>query len=362
MTDTTMLLVLGGGIAGCGIGIAVTLAFIRSRHGDGAASVADLVAARLQDEQRAGMMASARMDARLEALGTDLGRLRGLMRQLENGRAEQYGDLARHLEHTMRTTTELTSTTRQLHRVLASSTARGQWGERMADDILRAAGLIEGVNYVRQRRLPSGGIPDVTLFLPQGRCLHMDVKFPIAEYIRHVESTDGTAAAQHRSAFLRDARARVREVAERDYVDAENGVGLVLLLIPNESVFAFLQQHLPQLFEEAMAEGIAVCSPLTLFAILAVVRHTMDSVHLAEASAEIRSQLTRVERRWQSFTRDLERVGTHLRHASGAYDDLAGAGRRAVEAALHAATNVPAGHERTDRGGRPFDDVVPERG
>ena len=34
--------------------------------------------------------------------------------------------------------------------MLASTQRRGAWGERMAADVLRLAGLQEGVNYVRQ--------------------------------------------------------------------------------------------------------------------------------------------------------------------------------------------------------------------
>ncbi|MFZ9158296.1 MAG: DNA recombination protein RmuC, partial [Ilumatobacteraceae bacterium] len=41
----------------------------------------------------------------------------------------------------------LSKRTENLKEVLSSSQARGQWGERLAEDMLRAAGFIEGVNY-----------------------------------------------------------------------------------------------------------------------------------------------------------------------------------------------------------------------
>lgn len=336
MSSTTVLLTVAALAAAAGYLLALVTGGWPRRN-DGAAEVADAVARHLVDERRAEVGASARLDARLEALGSDLGRMTGLMRQLETGRAEQYGDLSRHLEQTMRTTAQLSHTTEQLHRVLADNSARGQWGERMADDVLRAAGLVEGVNYVRQQRLPSGGVPDVTLLLPRGRRLHMDVKFPLASYSAYRAATDAGAAERHRRTFLRDARARIREVSTRDYLDAEDGVGLALLLIPNEAVFAFLQQQDPGAFDDAMTQRVAVCSPLTLFAVLAVVRHAMDTVELAEASEEIRGQLVAVQRQWEAFGRDLDRLGTHLRHATGAADDLIGPRRRAVDTALQAA-------------------------
>jgi hypothetical protein len=48
-------------------------------------------------------------------------------------------------------------------------TARGQWGERMAEDVLRLAGFVENVNYVKQTQLEGGtGRPDFTFPLPKG--------------------------------------------------------------------------------------------------------------------------------------------------------------------------------------------------
>ncbi len=40
----------------------------------------------------------------------------------------------------------------------AGQQARGQWGERTADDVLRLAGLVEGVSYLRQRATAAGTI------------------------------------------------------------------------------------------------------------------------------------------------------------------------------------------------------------
>ena len=48
---------------------------------------------------------------------------------------------------------ELQDTANHLRQALVSTKARGQWGERMAEDVLRLAGFIEGVNYLKQKVL-----------------------------------------------------------------------------------------------------------------------------------------------------------------------------------------------------------------
>ena len=80
----------------------------------------------------------------------ELNRVTDLVAQLQTEQAAQQGDLRAKLGETTRQTSELAATTQNLRQALASPKARGQWGERMADDVLRMAGLIEGVNYRRQ--------------------------------------------------------------------------------------------------------------------------------------------------------------------------------------------------------------------
>src|SRR5690606_8330644 len=148
----------------------------------------------------------------------ELARMTGLVRSLERGRAEQLGLLSGQLRATGEQTRHLAETTRQLREALASSRARGQWGERMADDVLRLAGFVEHVNYVRQRAIPGRGtVPDYTFLLPRGRVVHMDVKFPLDNYLRCVNADSAEEAERHRRAFLRDVRDRIRELGERGY-------------------------------------------------------------------------------------------------------------------------------------------------
>ena len=156
-------------------------------------------------------------------------------------------------------TRALAETTAHLREALASPKARGQWGERMADDVLRLAGMVEGVTYRKQTGIAGGAIPDVTFLLPGGRHLHMDVKFPVDNYLRHLEAGTDAERELHAKAFLRDVRGRVKELSGRGYIDADATLDEVLLFIPNESVWAFIHERDPQLIDVALAaEGRAV--------------------------------------------------------------------------------------------------------
>ena len=49
--------------------------------------------------------------------------------------------------------TALAKRTENLTDILSNSQKRGQWGERLAEDMLRAAGFVEGVNYEKQKQI-----------------------------------------------------------------------------------------------------------------------------------------------------------------------------------------------------------------
>ena len=114
----------------------------------------------------------------------------------------------------------LAETTQSLREALSSTTARGQWGERMAEDVLRLAGFVDGVNYRKRQAIAgSGGIPDYTFLLPQGLSLHMDVKFPLNNYLRFLDASSDVERERHRKEFLKDVRLRLKEVTSRGYGD-----------------------------------------------------------------------------------------------------------------------------------------------
>jgi hypothetical protein len=221
----------------------------------------------------------------------DAGELRALREQvgrLHEAVARSSGALQAQLASHGEQTAVLTATAGALREVLASPKARGQWGERMADDVLRLAGLVEGVSYVKQRSTPHGTIPDITFLLPGGQVLHMDVKFPVANYVRCLEAaTDGERDAL-RTAFLRDVRARVRELTGRGYVDPAGGtLDYVLLFLPNEAIYSYVHEHDAALLDDALRQKVVLCSPLTLYAVLAVVRQAAESAALERTSGEV---------------------------------------------------------------------------
>ncbi len=262
------------------------------------------------------------IDARLEEMSARLAELNGLVQSAEKQRAESHGSLAGRLEQATQVTQRLQTTTERLREALANPHARGQWGERMAEDVLRLAGLVEGVNYRKQKGTESGR-PDFTFLLPGNQCVHMDVKFPLTNYLRALDATDDSARAASTGLFLKDVRLRIKEV--RAYVDPSAGtLDCVLVFIPNEQVYGFIHAHDPELLDDALRGKVVLCSPVTLFAVLAVLRQSVDAFRLHVASREILELLARFREEWENYVKVMSSLGRKLEDASDEYRKLMG--------------------------------------
>ncbi len=281
------------------------------------------------------------VDARLEGvereLRAELMRLGQLVQRLGEASGERFGQVDQALRANAQAATALADSTRTLREALANPGTRGQWGERMAEDVLRLAGFVEHVNYTRHQAVDGGGLPDFTFPLPKGHVLFMDVKFPMAAYLRYLEADTEAERAEHLRTFLRDVRLRVKELASRDYAASTGStVDYVLMFLPNESLSAFIHQHDPRLIDDAMAQRVVLCSPLTLFALLGVVRQAYDAFMVEETADEILSLLGRFAVQWTKFAESLDKVRSRFDSVHRELEQLGGARRRQLERSLGA--------------------------
>lgn len=297
--------------------------------------------------ERVGGM-SKQLGEQVHSMNTELTQLRSLVGQLQKDRAQQHGQFVESLEAATRQQKLLAETTGHLRDALASPQARGQWGERMAEDVLRSAGMREGVNYRRQKMIDGGTKPDFTFLLPDDRHLHMDVKFPVTNYLRYLEAPTETEAAALRDRFLRDVRDRVKELNGRGYAASDSTVGYLLLFIPNESVYGFIHENDVTLLDDALGQQVVLCSPTTLFAVLGVIRQAMDTFAVERASEEILQCLAGFGEQWRKFSEQIDKVDRHLDTLNRSMGELSGTRRRQLERQLDRIDDVRSRNGVTD--------------
>jgi DNA recombination protein RmuC len=275
------------------------------------------------------------IDAQLEEIGKKLRDMTTTLQSVENRHVEQYGSLKSQIERATQVTGQLSESTAQLRAALSNPQRRGQWGERMAEDVLRLVGLREGFNYARQTQITDGSRPDYTFKLPNDRCIHMDVKFPLARYLEMIDADNPAqrdTLAQH---FIRDVRARIKEVTTREYIDPAGGtVDYVLIFIPVESVYHFIHEQDATVLDDAMKSKVVLCSPVTLYAILAVVRQAIDNFHLEQGAKQILNLLADFGKQWNKYTEVMDRLGDRLDGALKTFEELKSTRTRQLEKQL----------------------------
>jgi len=257
------------------------------------------------------------IDQTLDNIRGELQKVEGMVTRDGQERAAKLGELTGQLATLQQSTSKLQS-------VIAGTKTRGQWGERMTDDILRLAGFIEGINYRKQQTMVTSQTrPDYTFFLPKNLKLNMDVKFPLNNYINYLnEETEG-AKENYRLLFLKDARQRIKEATTRDYIDpAENTVDYVLVFIPNEQVYSFINENDPAIIDDAIKNKVILCSPFTLYAILSVIRQAVENFNVEKTANEILSLLGTFNKQWNEYKKSMDNMGRKLQSASDEYRSL----------------------------------------
>ncbi|MEK0443751.1 MAG: hypothetical protein RL507_604 [Actinomycetota bacterium] len=281
---------------------------IREIHGE---TLRDL-AEQAKDDREDAISTAARqvgdaIDHTKRQIDDKVGRLENEIRQLREINTEKFGSVDTAVAG-------LAQQTQALNKVLSSAQGRGSWGEKMLEDILMQSGFQRGINYEMQEKLGDGGKPDYTFFLPPDRVLYLDSKFPMENYLKYFESQDDNTRKIMKDAFIKNVEDRVKELEKRDYVQQSgaNAIDYVLLFIPNEGVLSFIQQHKPSLVDEAVAKRVVLCSPLTLYAFLGVVRQATASFAMEQNANEVLRLLTNFGKAWGNYVKNLKDIARHF--------------------------------------------------
>jgi DNA recombination protein RmuC len=221
-------------------------------------------------------------------------------------------------------TTKLKETTELLSHALASSKKRGEWGERMAEDIMRLVGMCEGINYTRQKTLEgSSGRPDYTFLLPNNLKVNMDVKFPLDNYMHYLKAESDHDRKRFKEELLKNTKVMIRQVTGREYINpSDNTVDYVIVFIPNEQVYSFINEAEPTIMDEALRQKVILCSPFTLYAVLAVIRQAIENFNLERTASEILKLLAEFNKQWAAYKDKFKAMGDRLDAARKEYDAL----------------------------------------
>lgn len=263
------------------------------------------------------------INRRLGEMDAKLGKVEALIAEFEKARESKLGALDDQLKN-------LTATTSSLQKALADNRARGQWGERMAEDMLKFMGLVEGVHYTKQSALEAGTRPDFTFLFPNQKSLNMDAKFPLDNYLRYIEAESEPERKEYSQRFLRDVSQRVSEIQKRGYI-AAGTLDCVLIFIPNEQVYRFIYEEDQSLIDKALRQKVVMCSPLTLYIVLAVIHQAAQNFNIERRSQEIVEVVNDIRKEWEKYTGQMDKLERRFKGMNDDFRVLTGTRSRQLD-------------------------------
>jgi DNA recombination protein RmuC len=250
-----------------------------------------------------------------------LERFEGNIQQLEKERGAAYAGLSTQVRALLDQTGKLTN-------ALRSPAVRGRWGEIHLRRAVELAGLMDHCDFAEQVTVRSDDSvlrPDLVVRLPAGRTVLVDAKAPMTAYLDAAEAVDEAARLSHLRAHAAQVRQHVTQLARKTYWEAfEESVELIVLFLPNDSLFAAALEHDRELLEHALAQKVVLATPSTLAALLLTIAHGWKQEKLAMNARDIANLGRDLHKRIADAARHLGKLGRQIEGTVRAYNDAVG--------------------------------------
>ncbi len=262
------------------------------------------------------------IDQRLDQMKQELDKVETAVRLFSNESGTKMTGVDARLNEAGRVIKELRDVTGKLNETLSSASKRGEWGQRSAKQILDLCGMKEGVNYTQQESTKEGR-PDFTFLLPNGIKLNLDCKFPLDNYAAYVKSENASEKETLKKQFLKDVRGALKGLSGRDYIDPNGGtVDYSVMFIANEQVFNFVNEHDGSFIDDAMKAKVVVCSPFTLYAVVAIIFKASENYKMEKAAKDMVAQILKFKAQWEEFKCHFDAVGASIDKVRDEFEKL----------------------------------------
>ncbi len=288
------------------------------------------------------LMANQKLDAEKKEITTDLTNKKEAIEKLvkqvldelnksndkleiaEKERVGTFMALKQEMESQKKLTQQLSVTTEGLKNVLSNNQLRGQFGEQIAEDLLRMSGFVRGTDYdFNKEQAGSETRPDFTVFMPDGTRINVDAKFPYNNLKKYVETEDNGAKSELLKLFGIDIKNKIKQVTTRNYINPEDKtVDFVILFIPNEMIFSFIYDKMNDLWLDGMKNKVIMAGPFSFTAILRMVRQAYQNFKYQENTHKIITYIKTFEKQFQMYNEEFLKIGQKINSLSEQFDKV----------------------------------------
>ena len=215
-----------------------------------------------------------------------------------------------------------------LRKVLSNVKTRGIWGEVSLENLLE--GILTREQYVVQKNVSgkrNGEAVDFAVVLPgksEGKVyLPIDVKFPLEDYQRLVDSSESgnVVAMQEAVKGLENAiKTQAKSIKEK-YLNPPLTTDFALMYLPIEGLYAEVIRN-PGLIEELQSRyKVVPCGPTTISAILNSLQLGFRTLAIQRSSKEVFDLLAAFRKDFEKFVANLDQAQRQVEGAGRTLED-----------------------------------------
>jgi DNA recombination protein RmuC len=220
------------------------------------------------------------------------------------------------IDNAQKNITDLSSQVTSLREVLSNKQSRGAFGQGRMEAIVQDA-LPKGT-FAFQPTLKNGKRPDCAVYLPDGRPLIIDAKFPL-EAVTALRSAKTDDERKHAAQRLRqDVSRHVADIADKYLLPGETQ-DTALMFVPSESVYAELHEGFDDVVQKAYRARVVLVSPALLMLAIQVIQQIQKDARMREAADQIHAEVGRL---MDDLKRLHERVLKLQNHFGQANEDV----------------------------------------
>jgi DNA recombination protein RmuC len=200
-----------------------------------------------------------------------------------------------------------------LRDVLSSKQTRGAFGQARMEAIVQD-GMPKG-SFAFQHTLSNNRRPDCVVFLPDGRALCIDAKFPLESVtaLRDARTDEERKVGGQR--VRQDILKHVGDIASRYLIPGETQ-DMALMFVPSESVYAEIHDGFDDVIQKAYRAKVVLVSPSLLMLAIQVMQQILKDARMREAADKIRDEVMDLATDVGRLRDRVEKLQTHFQQAN----------------------------------------------
>ena len=260
------------------------------------------------------------------------------VRESQKENAAQSAALKENIENVLKHSQTVGDEARNLANALTGySKVQGDFGEMLLTDVLKNAGLVEGVHFFTQGVITDQGgheiksdegrtlIPDVMVFYPDDTTVIIDSKVSLKAYQEYMLAEAMDVRIRCAKAHVDSVRKHVDELKSKDYAsyipEGRRKVNYNLMFIPVEGAFRLMLEEDPMLWQVAKDNNVLIVSQMTLIIVLNMIQMAWKQANQEKNIAEVYKTAEELMSQLNGWMGSYMKIGEFLEKAKTTYDE-----------------------------------------